>query len=58
MEAWTEDLYFSSRKAQEAGAGIWCDAYASIICEHHDVYAGKKWELPRRLPPNEAKRCY
>ncbi len=52
MEAWTEDLYFL-KKAADAGAGIWCDA--SIICEHHDVYSGKKWELPADSLPMRQK---
>jgi hypothetical protein len=51
-EAWTEDLRFC-HKAREVGAGIWCDA--SVICEHHDVYAGKKWELPKDSLPMRQK---
>jgi len=51
-EAWTEDLYFL-KKARDAGAGIFCDA--AIICEHHDVYAGKKWELPADSLPMRQK---
>ncbi len=51
-EAWTEDLYFL-HKAKAAGAGIWCDA--SVICEHHDVYSGKKWELPSDSLPMRQK---
>jgi len=51
-EAWTEDLYFL-KKAADAGAGIYCDA--SIICEHHDVYAGKAWKLPPDSLPMRQK---
>jgi hypothetical protein len=51
-EAWTEDLFFL-KKAAEVGAGIFCDA--SVICEHHDVYSGKKWELPSDSLPMRQK---
>lgn len=51
-EAWTEDLFFLKRAA-DAGAGIFCDA--SVICEHHDVYAGKKWTLPSDSLPMRQK---
>jgi hypothetical protein len=51
-EAWTEDLWFL-KKAADVGAGIFCDA--SIICEHHDVYSGKKWELPSDSLPMRQK---
>jgi hypothetical protein len=51
-EAWTEDLWFL-KKAADAGAGIFCDA--SVICEHHDVYTGKKWELPSDSLPMRQK---
>ncbi len=47
-EAWTEDLYFL-KKVADAGFGIYCDA--SVICEHHDVYTGKAWKLPKDSLP-------
>jgi len=52
QEAWTEDLYFL-KKVSDIGGGIYCDA--SIICEHHDVYSNKKWELPADSLPMRQK---
>lgn len=59
-ESWTEDLYFC-KKVTDAGFGVYCDA--SVICEHHDVYAGKAWKLPKDSYPmrqkgvSKDKRC-
>lgn len=51
-EAWTEDLYFC-KKVTDAGFGIYCDG--SVICEHHDVYGGKAWGLPKDSLPMRQK---
>jgi SAM-dependent methyltransferase len=43
-DQWTEDLYFLKRVAEETPSKIYCDA--SIICEHEDVFSGKRYSLP------------
>ncbi len=62
-EMWTEDLFFFKKLMDEQPeAKIYCDA--GVICEHWDVYGGKKYELPTdSLPmrqlvmPAQTKRC-
>lgn len=51
-EEWTEDLYFL-KKVRDIGGGIFCDA--SVICEHHDVYGGKAYTLPKDSLPMRLK---
>lgn len=59
-ESWTEDLYFC-KKVTDAGGKVFCDA--AIICEHHDVYGKKAWNLPsdslpmRQKGVTKDKRC-
>lgn len=59
-ESWTEDLYFC-KKVTDAGGKVYCDA--AIICEHHDVYGKKAWNLPsdslpmRQKGVTKDKRC-
>lgn len=42
-EQWTEDLYFFE-KLKNTKWKTYCDA--SVICEHEDIYGGKKYTLP------------
>ncbi len=51
-ESWTEDLYFC-KKVTDGGFGIFCDT--SVMCEHHDVYSGKAWKLPKDSYPMRQK---
>jgi len=43
-DEWTEDLWFLKTVADKTEYKIYCDA--SIICDHEDVFAGKKYSLP------------
>ncbi len=52
VEAWTEDLYFL-KKVRDVGGKIFCDA--SVICEHHDVYSGRVYNLPKDSLPMRQK---
>lgn len=48
-ESWTEDLYFCNKIAEETSLKIYCDA--SVICEHEDIYNGRKYSLPKDSLP-------
>lgn len=60
-EAWTEDLSFCRKLLLETRWKVYCDA--SVICNHWDVYSGKKYTLPkdslplRQLAVDKDKRC-
>jgi len=48
-DQWTEDLWFLRRVAQETDTKIFCDG--SIICEHEDIFSGKRYTLPPQSLP-------
>lgn len=52
-ESWTEDLFFLRRVVEETKYKVFCDA--SVICEHHDVYSGKIYRLPKDSLPMRQK---
>lgn len=52
-EAWTEDLYFLKKVAEETDYKIYCDA--SVICDHHDVFSGRVYKLPKDSLPMRQK---
>jgi len=52
-EMWTEDLYFCQRVLEETSYSIYCDG--SIICDHWDVYANKKYRIPANSLPMRIK---
>ena len=52
-ECWTEDLYFLRQVSEHTNYKIYCDA--SVICEHHDVYSGKVYRLPKDSLPMRQK---
>lgn len=60
-ESWTEDLYFFDKLLRETKHKVYCDA--TVICEHWDVAAGRKYGLPLDSPPmrqlavKKDKRC-
>jgi len=47
-ELWTEDLWFLKAVGETAWK-IYCDA--SVICDHHDVYNNKIYNLPKGSLP-------
>lgn len=52
-DQWTEDLYFLHKVSKETKHQIWCDG--SIVCDHEDVFGGKKYSLePYSLPCRKA----
>ena len=48
-EQWTEDLYFCNKLLKETNYKIYCDG--SIICDHWDVYANKRYRMPHDSLP-------
>lgn len=52
-EQWTEDLWFCNRVRNESSYEVWCDG--SVICEHHDVWGGKTYRLPKDSYPLRQK---
>jgi hypothetical protein len=53
-EVWTEDLYFFNKLATEKPElKVYCDG--GVICDHIDVYAGKKYNLPPTSLPMRQK---
>lgn len=55
-EAWTEDLYFLKKLREETKWKVFCDA--SVICDHWDVYSGKKYSLPAGSLPMRQKGVF
>jgi len=53
-EIWTEDLYFFNKLSKEkSDLKVYCDG--GVICDHIDVYAGKKYNLPPTSLPMRQK---
>lgn len=52
-ESWTEDLYFCRKVIEEGGGKVYCDG--GVICEHVDIYGGKKYTLPPNSLPMRMK---
>lgn len=52
-ESWTEDLYFCNKVLSETQYKIYCDG--GVICEHIDIYGGKKYSLPPGSLPMRQK---
>lgn len=52
-ECWTEDLYFLKKVLDETKYKIYCDA--SVICDHHDVFSGRVYRLPKDSLPLRQK---
>ncbi len=52
-ECWTEDLFFLRKVLEHTDYKIYCDA--SVICEHHDVFSGKVYKLPKDSLPMRQK---
>lgn len=48
-DQWTEDLWFLKQVTEKTQSKIYCDA--SIICEHEDVFSGKRYTLPAQSLP-------
>lgn len=48
-ESWTEDLFFCNKVLAESNSKIYCDS--SIICDHWDISANKKYSLPNGSLP-------
>ncbi len=48
-DEWTEDLWFLKQVSDKTSFKIYCDA--SIICDHEDVFSGKRWTLPAGTLP-------
>lgn len=43
-DEWTEDLWFLKQVTEKTNYKVFCDA--SIICDHEDVFTGKRYTLP------------
>lgn len=60
-ESWTEDLFFCKKVLEETNYKIYVDT--SIMCEHFDIYSGKRYNLPKGSLPfrqklvHKDKRC-
>lgn len=52
-ESWTEDLFFCKKVLEETKYKIFVDA--GIICNHWDIYGGKKYNLPQGSLPMRQK---
>lgn len=52
-ESWTEDLYFCKRVLENTDYKVMVDT--SVMCEHVDVYSGKKYFLPKGSLPYRQK---
>lgn len=52
-ESWTEDLFFCNKVTKETEYKIFCDG--GIICDHVDIYGGKKYNLPPTSLPMRQK---
>lgn len=48
-QLWTEDLYFLKKVSDHTNWKIMCDG--GMICDHVDVYSGKKYNLPSNSYP-------
>lgn len=53
-ESWTEDLYFCRRILEDTKYRIYCDG--GVICDHIDIYGGKKYSLPPGSLPMRQKQ--
>jgi hypothetical protein len=51
-EQWTEDLYFFN-KLNETDWMTYCDA--TVICDHQDIYSGRKYTIPAGSLPLRQK---
>lgn len=53
-EIWTEDLFFFNKLlTEQPQAKVFCDG--AVICDHVDIYGGKKYNLPPTSLPMRQK---